>query len=135
MVQQKFLTDHLQDLRQKDLCQHRYSKMIYRVCYIIRTQCITADETMRCFMPLPQVKHAYERFSKKLSIIINCIENIDQLPALPEEYTKKNDIASGQTFHSGRGSFIPCTIGVDAMAVESSEEKASKIVMNTRKAN
>jgi hypothetical protein len=68
-------------------------------------------------MPLPQVKHIDERFSKELSIIRHGVENIDQLPALLEESQKQKDIPSCQTFHYGGGSFVPCTIGVDAIAV------------------
>jgi hypothetical protein len=85
-----------------------------------------ASETMRCLMPLPQVKHVDERFCKKLTIIGNGVENIGQLRALIEESRKKKDIPSCQMFHSGGGSFVPCTIGVDAMAVELYEEKAAR---------
>jgi hypothetical protein len=134
IVPQKFLTDLLQYLRQIDRCQHRYSKMTYRICYNIRAECVTAYETMRCPMTLPQVKHGDERFSKELSLIRNGVENPDQLPALLEEYKKKKDIPSCQAFHYQGGSFVPYTISVDAMAVEQDEEKPSKILMKTLKA-
>jgi hypothetical protein len=62
--------------------------------------------------------------SRTLTNVPHCLRNTK----------RKKDIPSCQTFHYGGGSSVPCTIGVNAKAIEPDEEKARKILMNTLKA-
>jgi hypothetical protein len=111
---------------------YRYSDSLRDFAYIIRSMCPSCYELLRTIIPMPTINNLERHFGDRLATARQGISDVSYLPSLLMDYRATHipvnydngvtRIVDGDGAHLikdlGGESFIPCVLGVDAMAVE-----------------